>query len=254
MYNHTALQLQGNKVSIRQHLIYWILPLTVNLLFIGMYFFGTPAMESFVSPQLHHEYGALEMISLLILIAAGIVAIKSLDRNDSWLLQTARLSCIAFAAFVFLEEQDYGMNYIDFFNHEAGRVPDSPRTFHNSSYYAPILKTTLYSGVVLLCGILPFFVKYLPKQIAEIIPSKMMVTTIICLFIIPQIAFNLNYQFHFTGNKSLDNNISEFDESVLYYLFFVYTLELNPVFKSYFKARMKVIVDESSPGVLTKAK
>jgi len=219
-------------ISKKLHFQYWIFPSILSGIFIYMYFSGIPFLQELVSPSINREFGLLENVQLIFLLICISLSIKGITKSQikfDKLIFT--LLALGFT-FLFLEEIDYGLHYLEFFNLREAET--EVRNLHNQGNLLGYMKKTMYAVVFIFFIILPFLQEKFNKfYLATWIPSKLIIITAMCLTIWSQIA---QFIYHSTieTNNSLEKNISEYEELLVYYLFLVYVIEMiqrkNPKF------------------------
>jgi uncharacterized membrane protein YozB (DUF420 family) len=192
-----------------------------------LYFFNFLGLSSLIASEENRELGILEHLQLILILIIFVIAVRAIKTKDNKIEKYIFIFISAFTLFFFLEEIDYGLHYLEWFSDN----PPKPeiRNIHNNGSITSVFKMTAYVVIVVFFVILPF----LPKRIKlrfpfleYISPSKQVITTTICLFLINELAFYLNRQ-EFHSNRSLDGNTSEFEEFMTYYLVMLYVWEMS---------------------------
>ncbi len=221
--------------TLRKHFIYWILPFTVVLLCILVYFFNWLGASEILSPSYNREFGLLESLQVLILGIIFFIA-TSAAINKKIKLEKYFFAFIAVLSIFFLfEEIDYGLHYYDLLTGKEGEEKayivageEKIRNIHSTGSNTSILKMASYVIVALIMIILPLLPGWIKQKnsfIAYISPSSYIVLTAISLIIINQMAFFI-YAKNIHTNRSLDSNISEFEELMSYYIILLYIWEM----------------------------
>lgn len=130
-----------------------------------------------------------------------------------------------FTVFIFLEELDYGMHFVDYFNGKTTEavkyemyVEKKVRNVHNTGTINGKLKTTSYILIVLLFVALPLLSQRMKERflfLRLLSPSRWIITTAVSLLVTNKFAFYL-YKHHNEFNRSMDKNVSGFEEGMIY--------------------------------------
>jgi len=215
----------SNKFSNERHYYYWLGPTMVVGLMVYMYFSGIEWMQTLVAPEKNREFGLLENLHNVILISVVFVAIQGIRRRTLTLEKIAFFIVILGSIFLLLEETDYGRDYIGLLRGEKIKVDF--RSLHNlnQNRYLPIIDQIVYSILILFFCIYPLaarrssnpWVRYLAPEIHSL-------GTVFSMFTVPKIAYFI-YAPTWQPNMSLEN-MTEFSEVFVYYIFFIYFFEL----------------------------
>ena len=181
-------------------------------------------MQELVAPSINREFGLLENFQLIFLMLCCLYSFKGWRKSklplDRWLFALMTFGFL----FLFMEEIDYGLHYIELFNDREGS--GEIRNLHNQKGVLSYMKKTIYLVVFVFFMIIPFLRSKLSNfKISNWIPSKLIVITALCLTLWSQIA-QFIYHSSIVTNNSLEKNISEYEELLIYYLFLVYVLEM----------------------------
>jgi hypothetical protein len=212
------------------HLYYWIGPIIVGGISVFMYFSGIPWMQSFVAPEINREFGALENLQLLIILAIVVVAIQGVLQKKLKLERIA-FAVVAFASLIFLlEEMDYGLHYVEYFSGE--KYVGGARNIHNyilNPYgldFDAVISPVVYFILGLGFCILPLMArKTTDPWFRYLTPEPHSIGTIISMVAVAQVAFFLD-KIDMHNNHALRGNISEFGEVFVHYIFFMFMFEL----------------------------
>lgn len=219
----------------KKHIIYWALPSAITVLSSLVYFFNVFGLAQVIAPDFNREFGLLENSQLLLLLIIFCLCIKKIKTSrvkveKYWFLLLAILT-----VFIFFEEMDYGVHYIDYFNGKTTEtvkyemyVEKKARNIHNTGSLTGKFKLTSYFIIVLFFVIMPLLPKRINERFAIIrflSPSRWIVTTAISLLVTNKIAFYL-HEHHNRFNRSMDGNVSEFEESMTYYIILLYLWEM----------------------------
>ncbi len=216
----------------KRHYYYWIGPTIVGGLLVSMYFSGIPWMQSFAAPEINREFGAVENLQHLIILAIIIVTIQGVYRKTlKW--ERIVFAVVAVAGLIlFLEELDYGLHYMEYFR--GGKYTGGPRNVHNfilNPYgldFDKVMSPVVYFVLGLCFCILPLLVlarKLTHPWFRYLIPEPHSMGTIIGMVVVTQVGFFLD-KIDMHSNHALRINITEFGEGFVHYIFFIYLVEL----------------------------
>jgi len=216
----------------KRHFYYWIGPTIVGGLLVSMYFSGIPWMQSFAAPEINREFGAVENLQHLIILAIIIVTIQGVYRKTlKW--ERIVFAVVAVAGLIlFLEELDYGLHYMEYFRGE--KYAGGPRNVHNfilNPYgldFDKVMSPVVYFVLGLCFCILPLLVlarKLTHPWFRYLIPEPHSIGTIIGMVAVAQVAFFLD-KIDMHSNHALRINITEFGEGFVHYIIFIYLVEL----------------------------
>lgn len=133
-----------------------------------------------------------------------------------------------------MEEIDYGLHYYDRLTgkKEITKIvvfDNEVRNIHNNGkLILNIMKLAAYALVCIFFVVLPLLsekIKAKSKWVFFLSPSKLIVTTAVSMLVLNQIALYFYKRYEYT-NHSLDVNVSEFEETMIYYIIFLYLREL----------------------------
>ena len=209
-----------------RHYYYWIIPVILGTTLVAMYFSGISWMQTFVAPKVNREFGALENIQNLIILSILAVAFKGFLRKT---LQAEKIifAGVALAAlFLFLEEIDYGLHYLEYFRGET--IHTEIRNIHNinGTRFVEFLAPIVYSVLAVFFCILPLAARNSSRLwLRYLTPQAHSIGTIVAMVLVAQLAFLLD-RMDLPSNLSLRENISEFGEGFLHYTFFLYFYEI----------------------------
>ncbi|GJL80179.1 MAG: hypothetical protein NPINA01_31680 [Nitrospinaceae bacterium] len=222
--------------------------MAVTGVLMGMYFSGIPWMQNFVAPAGNREFGALENLEHLIILAVVWVAVRGIYGKRSK-REKVVFAGVAFGSFfLFLEELDYGIHYLELITGEAyqGKV----RNLHNyilNPYgldFDALLSPVVYFILGFFFCFLPliglqslrsglvrrFPETFVPRLLANpwfryLTPEPHSMGTVAAMVLIAQVAFFLD-KTGVPSNLSFHGNISEFGEVFVHYIFFLYVIEM----------------------------
>jgi hypothetical protein len=220
----------------QKHIIYWILPSVIILTCIIFYFFDGFHLSQWIAPELNREFGVIENLQLVIIILITATALKGTRVRIDRLEKNAFKIIFILSVILFLEEIDYGIHYYEYFINKRMEVKSAAvvlgekniRNIHNNWNLTSNLKFMAYTLIAVFFVLVPL----IPKNRLEkyrvlhyLAPSKYIVTTAVSLLILNQVALYF-YQSHPYTNQSLTGNVSEFEETMIYYIGFLYFREM----------------------------
>jgi hypothetical protein len=214
-------------MKLREHFIYWILPIIVSWILTILYFAGNATMQAIVAHPFSRELGLLEHLENFLLIGVIIIATILFRRSSGPILKFIWITAIAGFLFLFLEEIDYGFHYINYYRGIRPGQDAVVRNLHNREH-------STISRLMWICyGLLAFILvvaqiprSKLPGWMKNLQPSLKLQFTLLSIPLISRFPFVLN-NMNFTPNGALHENLSEFEELVIYYIFFLYFCELK---------------------------
>ncbi|HPO13879.1 MAG TPA: hypothetical protein PLI09_10575 [Candidatus Hydrogenedentes bacterium] len=251
--------------NFRKWLVYGIVPAIVMLLIIGMYFSHNTVLQRIVCPKLPplpvdswREFGLLELLQnvCLVIMAAtlayGVFKLRSLRERAA-----CALLCL-FTLFVLGEEIDYGTHIYRFVTTERSTgwftpvTQWAPGVLENTVWDAPNVNihnrgnlTDVFKHVadVILFGLFIIFALAGPRiprpWLKRLAPDRFAILTVLLMVVLNQITHGLGeYEEHVIENAvrlgqtipwevgSITNNLSEFRELIVYYLFMVYVISV----------------------------
>ncbi len=207
-----------------KHVIYSLLPAAFMAAVIIMYFSGVPWMQATIAPEINREFGLIENVQNGLLVATLLMSIVSARREMAPLRKAAFAGIAFWSAFLFLEEIDYGLHYWEFISGRPAEL--DVRNVHNEGFTQDF-KTTAYILIGSIFVVLPLLrSKVRFKWLSDFIPSRWVILTVALVVITPEVAHFLD-DVGFGAGGALHKNIGEFGETVIYYLLFVYVLEIR---------------------------
>ncbi len=229
------------KNHMKKKILYFVLiPVGFNFLFFGLYFSGIDILQQFIVPRISslyesswREFGMVEQLQNLFLIFIMVLFLSAILKRE---LKSEKIFfCLGLVVilFVFLEEIDYGLHFAHYFFNSSLEIHrlnlHNQHTFSGNENVQYIKKLN-----DLICIFWFLIVPFLKNRfrfqpVRSIIPSPWFIATIIVSFICSSLAHYLNDQgFGIINNHQggLNNNISEFRETTIYYLYLLYALQL----------------------------
>jgi hypothetical protein len=211
----------------REHLLYWVLPISIGWILALMYFAGPGWMQNIVAPAFNREFGLLEILENILLFLISIISLVLIGKFHYSPLKAVFPLCLLASVFMLLEEIDYGFHL---WNYYHGIMPEEDSVIHNihnrGKNTIKILMWAGYAIILLFIIIMPHVNKdKLPAWIVNLIPSiKLHFTVLTIPFIsrLPHMLKNMDFE----TNGSLSGNLSEFEEFAIYYIFFLFFYEM----------------------------
>lgn len=227
-----------------------VIPAVVSLGLMALYFSGIEILQSFVAPSIEgvplfsqREFGALEMMQNLVLLAIILLLVEALIRLRGPYVKLGCAALVAIFVFLFLEEIDYGAHWIGLLTEQKQALSPHAwdRNIHNrltesGVQYGSYMKVAAKSFVVLVFFIAPFILRRSGHAVVQLLrPSRWMAATVLLMFFLSILAHELDQAGLAEINGVLGNleyNISEFRELNLYYLFLLYFIDLRHRFRA----------------------
>ena len=221
------IQISLKAMSLRQHFIYWLFPLLFICSLALAYFTGPRWLQNIVAPPINREFGLQENLEHLLILFIVLFSFLLFAREKKTFMKFIFLICFAGAAFLFLEEIDYGYHFINYYK---GISPVQDTVIHNyHNREKPTINRMMklcYIIMAVAFVILPYIKKEkLPTWLQQLAPSSRLQFTVFILPLVgrfPLVLHNMN----FVTNGSLDSNLSEFEEMGIYYIFLLYFIEM----------------------------
>ena len=216
-----------SSIIFRKLLLYLIIPAAISLFFIWSYFSGNLRLQELVAPVINREYGLLENFQNLLLLAVILLSGYGIFRKRL-IFEKIILGCfLAGALFIFLEEIDYGILHTNYLagNPLHDRSANHDWNLHNLSDINHFLKLGLDFTLIGFFLVFPLAAwKSTNRIILYLRPDLWFILTLTAMFIISRIAHALN-RTDLGMDGALRNNMAEFREVNVYYIFLVYLIE-----------------------------
>ena len=216
-------------MKLNLHLRYWILPLLVLAVLIGMYFSGIRWMQEIICPSVDWELGLVENIQLALLFMIFIVSVIAVGKKKFKIEKIAFLLLSVFSLFIFLEEIDYGNHFLKYFKGQDNTVFSDltgKLNVHNMGNNAKLFKRSVYPLMGILFIVSPLVRDRLSNPLLKyLIPSKWIITTAI-LSVFSYLIPRMLVDFNILKDGGFGINIGEFSEIMVYYIFFLYLYEI----------------------------
>ena len=220
-------------MSFKKHFIYWILPSGFTLACTLIYFYNLFGLEDFIAPKINREFGLIENVQLLLLILIFLRAIKGIRTREAKIEKYGFLLVAIVTAFMFLEEIDYGLHYYDYLTGKPQVTQvvifdQKVRNIHNNGPILNLFKLTSYGVIIIFFVIFPLMPSKFKEKHAVLnflSPSRLIISTAVCLLVLNQIALYLYHKYN-SLSRSLTANVSEFEETMTYYIILLYISEM----------------------------
>lgn len=217
-------------MTLREHLLYWIIPFSVLSVFILFYFSGVDALIHFICPPINWEWGALENIQLLLILSILVISVYAVNKKKDIWVRSGFIFIASFSLFILLEEMDYGTHFVQLIKggekHSYLKDLTGFSNIHNQNDNAKYYKRAVYIVMLLIFVIAPFLRKSINNRyISYIIPQPRILTiaaTCVVIDLVPRLLVKLNI----FVDGGLGVNIGEFSEVMVYYIFLIYTYQL----------------------------
>jgi len=210
-------------------LVYLIIPSLISLIFIWGYFFGDLRIQELIAPRLNREYGLLENLQNLVLLALIAIAAYGFIRKRLCFERAILVCVLAGGIFLFMEEIDYGRHHYRYLIGDPidNRIKDTEENcsdwnLHNLGNINQLFKRTLDMGMIALFIIFPLVTwKSTNRLIRYLCPDPWFILTMVTMISISRYAKVLN-RAGLGMNGALQGNTAEFREIIIYYVFLVY--------------------------------
>jgi len=218
-----------------------VIPVCLNLLFIGLYFSGNQFAQHLAAPQfdwLHHrswrEFGLLEQTQNAFLLIIVLLFSTEMFKRPLLLEKVFFLCGGLVMLFLLLEEVDYGIHFYEYYiGHEILMDPNL-RNWHNDESSGESITKDLkkITSVVMIVWFVLFPLiadKVNFGLLKRIIPSRWFIAGFAVSLLFSSLAHYLNDTGMDVINGvvgSLKGNSSEFRETSTYYLYLLYAVQL----------------------------
>lgn len=212
--------------------VFVLLPLGVSLGMIFGYFSGVEWLQNVVAPAWNREFGVLENLQHLLLLGCVVLAalLARDERRGMWRAGFVFVGLVSL--FVLLEEIDYGLHYYE----ALAGVPEAERAgvrnlhnLHTSSgtEVATLIKRVSDAAMILVFVLLPFVGPRLRLgSLSALIPRRPFALLMIVALCVSNLAHYLDDS-GWPHNHSLGRSMGEFRELLIYYIGFLYLVELR---------------------------
>ena len=233
--------------NLKEHIVHWISPSFVVGTCMYIYFFDTLGMSHLIAPEYNREFGLIENIQLLIILAIIFVSCKKLTKAKTKSIKLVFALILVGSIFIFLEEIDYGLHYYDYFIGKSNEQisieslnKTSIRNIHNQGNLLQYIKSLAYISLGLIV-VIPIILKrlnYSNKYLNYIVPQHYFIYTILSMTFITRAALYIDEFLKDNDINSLNSNVSEFEEVFIYYIVFLYILEKSTLLLTFDKHRL----------------
>lgn len=214
--------------------IYFLIPVGVAGTLIAMYFSGNETLQQIISPRMPkmnpssgREFGLLENLQNLILLAMIVMAAMGFRRKTQRIEKAGMAFVFLFSCFIFLEEIDYGLHFYEYAKNVPWYESTRARNLHNVGDRTNITKRVVDLGMLVAFGILPFaLAKTRNPLVRFLLPTRESLLTLLAMLLVRTLAHQLK-DHGFGTEGTIDNNLSEFRELVTYYLFMLYLFQIT---------------------------
>lgn len=221
-------------MSAKKTVVYFVIPLGVTLMLVAMYFSGVPALQKIVTPRISgmspntaREFGLLENLQNVVLLAMLVMMVMGFRRKTTRIEKTGMAFLASFTLFVFLEEIDYGLHIYEYARGIKWNDAAEVRNLHNLGETNKYMKQSVDTGMVILFLIFPLaFANSKRPLLHYLCPDRYSILTLLAMVIVRTVAHALGDRGLGEGG-TIQKNLSEFRELVVYYLFMLYVLEIT---------------------------
>jgi glucan phosphoethanolaminetransferase (alkaline phosphatase superfamily) len=211
----------------KEHVLYWILPWSFIWALALGYFAAPRWLQEIIAPATNRELGLHETIEHSIILVIVVMALLTVFKARGALLKLIFFICFLGSLFMFLEEIDYGKHYVDFFRGISYSENPVNFNFHNQKKQTiNTMMKVCYLLIAVFFVILPQVKREkLPGWLQQLTPSTKLFFTVLVLPLVGRFPLALN-KLNFKPNNSLFDNLSEFEELGVYYIFLLYFIEM----------------------------
>lgn len=245
---------------------YVFVPLSINLLLVGLYFSGHEFSQYLVSPVIEdlpfrswREFGLLEQLQNLLILIIVVLFIYTAFQKESQLEKVFFATGAAVFLFLFLEEIDYGLH---FYSYVTGNCTETGNyNWHNLKSLGKRQNGTYLKKISDLAMIVWFILFPLlnrkvsfPPRLERAIPSPWFIPTLIiaaCTSSLAHYLDGLEWDIINGVQGSLFGNTSEFRETNTYYICLLYAMQLT---RANFKHPLQPIHNTSRHTILNTSK
>jgi len=227
-------------MNTKQLVKFILIPASINLLCIALYFSGIKFAQQIVAPTVPwllenswREFGLLELLQNVVLLAILFLLLRAIKSHTLVLEKVFFALASSVVLFIFLEEIDYGLHFYELISGEhSERVI---RNWHNEETNNKQNVRYLQKAANVLMAIwfvvLPLFKNKINNPFfRSFIPSRWFIGTFLVGVLISQLAHFLSKN-DFAIIEGIQGNLkgnttSEFRELNNYYLYLLYTIQL----------------------------
>lgn len=208
-------------MHLREHTIYWILPTTIILALIGMYFSGVPWLMEILAPQVNRELGLLENLQNVVLLTIIVMMVVRLRRARGS-AEAGFFGLVAAASvFILLEELDWGTHFW-WALHGLDWDTRPVLNIHNQGENSDRFKFVGNLLLIVFFVILPWFRFAAHRVWARFFqPTRWYLLTAVAMVLLSRLAHTLEEAVPPEPNY-LENSMSEYRELFTYYVWALY--------------------------------
>jgi len=231
-------------------ILFIVLPISLNLAFIGFYFSGNQFLQYLIAPQfdwLHHrswrEFGLLEQLQNAYLLIIFVLFVTEVIKRPALPEKAFFLFGGLVMLFLLLEEIDYGVHFYEYAIGQESAIEVTQRNWHNRDIAGKSINGRLKRSSNLLMIIwfivFPLLASRINfKSLKAIIPSPWFIVGFTFVLLFSTLAHYLDdigmaYINDIEGG--LKGNISEFRETNTYYLYLLYAVQLITTKELFFR-------------------
>jgi hypothetical protein len=205
-------------------LLYGLLPMSVGVAMLALYFSETGWMQTLASPADARELGLIENIQNLLLVVALVSCVRSARREELPRWRGAWRFIAGISLLVLMEELDWGLQH---YTALSGGSPNDvePFNLHTQGGFSRYFKRGMDWAMVPVFLILPLYRARVSPKLRQLVPDAHSILLLVIAFFVSLAAHNLE-DAGWPNNGSLHLNISEFRETFTYWLGLLYLWEL----------------------------
>ncbi|MFH1037410.1 MAG: hypothetical protein V1789_01905 [PVC group bacterium] len=207
-------------------LIYLIIPVLLAGIFIGGYFSGNVRIQELIAPRTNREYGGLENLQNLFLLAIIALAAYGLSRKRLPFEKALLILVLLGGVFILLEEIDYGRHHYRYLIgdpvNDRGKDTNTDLNIHNRGNINQVFKQTLDIGMIAFFVLFPLITwKSGNRMVRYLRPDPLCILTMGIMLMASRSAKAFNIM-GLGMDGALRSNTAEFREVIVYYIFLVY--------------------------------
>ena len=220
-------------MNLKKIFVYFAVPFGVTLALTAMYFSGVETLQRIVSPRIismnpnaGREFGLLENLQNVILLVMVAAAFMGSCRKKAAVERWGFRLLGAFVVSVLLEEIDYGLHYYEYLKDISWKETRGTFNLHNEGNTTQITKAILDVGMAVWFVLLPLAALKVDHPVLRYAaPDRYSILTMVAMLVLRSIAHELGDR-GFGMGGTINKNLSEFRELVIYYLFMLYVFEM----------------------------
>ncbi len=215
---------------LRKLLVYLVIPLLLSALFIAGYYFGNLRIQEVIAPRMNREYGLLENLQNLFLLAMIALTAYGLYRKRLLFEKILLVMVLLGGIFLLLEEVDYGRLHYRYLIgnpvEDRGKDRNTDLNLHNRGNLNQVFKHTLDFGMIAFFVLFPLATgKSRHRMVRYLRPDPWFIITMVITLLASRTAKAFSGM-GLGGDGGLQSNTAEFRELLVYYIFLVYIWEL----------------------------